>query len=227
MGARLAQLIFDTRDQAFCHGGGSHHGAAANRLDGVAANGALRGLERDAGELGGARGEGVHGDADAGGDGAADVVAARVNHVHVGGGAKVHHNSGRAVEGLRRHGVGDAVGAHLCGVGGVYLGDHLRVRANLDHARAQLGGHGAPLARELRNHAGKADGAHARKREAAHLEVAQQADEDLVLGKGAVRGHAPRLEQLVLVKKAQGGLRVSHVDCEQHMCLQPVAKLCP
>ena len=62
-----------------------------------------------------------------------------VDHLHVGGGAEIDHDHGRAVQLVRRHAVGDAVGADLARVGvvagveqpgGVLGGAHHRAHAD-------------------------------------------------------------------------------------------------
>ena len=174
-------------------------------------------LERNAGELGRAGGKRVHGDADARRNRSANVVAVLVDNVDVGRGAKVHHDCRGAVEGLGCNGVGDAVGAHGLGTRGAQLGHGGGLRSDDDGVCRDAVGHGVPLARELRHHAGKGDRVDRAKREVVHLKEAHQAHVDFVGGKRAVGGHAPRLHQLVSVKQAHGRLRVSHIDSEQHV----------
>ena len=72
-------------------------------------------LERNAGELGGAGGERVHRNADARRNRSANVIAALVDDINIGCGAKVHHDRRRAVEGFSCDGIGDAVGTHGLG----------------------------------------------------------------------------------------------------------------
>ena len=107
--------MLHARDQALGHGGGTRYGADLDALLGIAADGVLGRLERHAGELGGTGGKRVHGDADARRDRSASVIAVLVDDIDIGCGAKVHHDRRRAVEGLSRDGVGDAVGTHGLG----------------------------------------------------------------------------------------------------------------
>lgn len=59
-GILAAQLALHARDQALSHGGGARYGADLDALLGIAADGVLGRLERNAGELGGSGGERVH-----------------------------------------------------------------------------------------------------------------------------------------------------------------------
>ena len=205
-----AQLALHARDQALCHGGSAH-------LLGIAADGVLGRLERNAGELGGSGGECVHRNADARRDRPTNVITVLVDDVDIGRGAKVHHDRRRAVESLGCDGVGDAVGAHGLGARRTQLGHRGRLRSDDDGVRRDAVGHGVPLARELWHHAGKGDRIDRAEREVVHLKEAHQAHVDFVGGIGAVGGHAPRLHQLVSVKQAHGRLRVTHIDSEQHV----------
>ena len=174
-------------------------------------------LERHASELGGTCGKRVHGDADTRRDRSANVITVLIDDVDIGRGAKVHHDRRRAVESFGRNGVGDAVGTHGLGARRAQLGHRGRLRPDDDGIRGNAVGHGVPLARELRHHAGKGDRVDRIERKAVHLKETHQAHVDLVGGIGAVGGHTPRLHQLVPVKQAHGRLRVSHIDSEQHV----------
>ena len=174
-------------------------------------------LERNAGELGGSGGERVHRNADARRNRSTNVITVLIDDVDIGRGAKVHHDCRRAVEGLGRNGVSDAIGAYGLGTRRAQLGHRGRLRPDNDGVRGNAVGHSVPLARELRHHAGEGDRVDRVEREAVHLKEAHQAHMDLVGGIGAVGGHAPRLHQLVSVKQAHGRLRVSHIDSEQHV----------
>ena len=174
-------------------------------------------LERHAGELGGAGGKRIHGDADARRDRSANVITVLIDDVDIGCGAKVHHDRRCAVEGLGRNGVGDAIGTYGLGTRRAQLGHGGRLRPNDDGVCGNAVGHGMPFARELRHHARKGDSVDRVERKAVHLKKTHQAHMDLICGIGAVGGHAPRLHQLVSVKQAHGRLRVSHIDSEQHV----------
>lgn len=111
-GILAAQLALHARDQALSHGGGARYGADLDALLGIAADGVLGRLERNAGELGGSGGERVHRNADARRNRSANVIAVLVDDVDIGCGAKVHNDRRGAVEGLGSDGVGDAVGTN-------------------------------------------------------------------------------------------------------------------
>lgn len=149
-------------------------------------------------------------------DAPSDVGAALVDHVDVGGGAKIDHDARCAVQRGRRRGVGDAVGSHLRRVGRVDACNGRGLTAHDHQARAHVSGHALPFAHELRHHAGKRDGVDAAQVQAVFVEIAEQADVQFVFGERAVRGHAPCVYKLVAVKEAECGLGVAHIDGQKH-----------
>ena len=86
------------------------------------------------------------------------------------------------------------------------------MRPDHDKTRANHFGHALPFAHELRDDSGEGNGIHAGELESVFAEIAEQAHVYLVFGEGAVGGHAPGMQELVAVKQAEGGLRVTRVD---------------
>ncbi len=93
-----AQLLLEAADHALHHLDVAVEQARLEGLDGVLADGAAGGRELDAAELCRAVVQGLGGDADAGGDGAAEVLTLAVDGVEDRGGAEVDHHRRPAVE---------------------------------------------------------------------------------------------------------------------------------
>ena len=85
-------------------------------MDGVLADGLRGTFELDAVEHGCAAEERLAGDANPGGDGAAEVVAGVVDRIEDGGRAEIDDDDGRAVNAAGGDGIDDAVCAELAGV---------------------------------------------------------------------------------------------------------------
>ena len=155
---------------------------------------------------------------EAGGNGATAIRARSVDHVDVGCRAKVHHDDGRAVGEACCHGVGNAVGAHLGGVGHVDAHAGVRLRGHDQRLCARAVEQAlVPGAGEHGHHARDSCSRDACLVQAVLVEVAVQAGVDHVGGVRVARRHAPAVRHgAVLVKEAERGLGVANVNREKH-----------
>src|ERR1700722_2318087 len=208
-----AQAVDDRVDLA----GGAVDDAGADGVDcGLADQRAGRG-DVDLGQGGGALGERLERDLDAGRDDPAEVLAVGGDGVVGDGGAEVDDDAGSAEAGVRGDGVDEPVGTDLAGVvvadrhGGLDAGpddEHLVAEVALDH--------GAPFGAEDGHGGGDDRGVDVGHRDVAQLEQVAQRGAELVGGGLADGGEAPVLAQLALAEGPEVGLGVSDVDGQQH-----------
>jgi hypothetical protein len=212
-----AHLLLEASDQPFNQPGVAVEDARLEGLDGVAADRRPGLGQFDPVEAGGPFEEGLGGDQQPGGDGAAQVVAVAVDGVEGGGGAEVDDDGRPAVAVVGGQGVGDAVGPDLLGVlienadaGPDARADNQRLQAEVGPAEiGESGGKG-------RHHA--ADD-HRPDRRQPQAVVGQ----DLVDQHGVLVGHAlrgggrpPGAHQPVLLIGAEDDVGVADVDGQQH-----------
>ena len=190
---------------------------ALHRFRGGAADGMLGYLERDACDARRAGNERVHRDAKSRRDGAADIETICINDVDIGRGSEVDDDRRCAVvtSPRQRH--------SRCG----------RRPPRWDWVRAVLSPRRSP--RLQQSHAGRCarrpSAIHARAGrttpanatasmqsigKAVHLQIAEKANVQLVGSKRTIRGHAPRADERIPVKQSECGLRIAHIDGEEH-----------
>ena len=147
-------------------------------------------------------------------DNAADEAPVRVDDFHIGGRAEIHHDHGGAVQRLRGHGGGHAVGPDFMRVGIVGLEQRAR-RFGRAHERV-LPDHAirgrAPCHGERGHHRGQRHAANIIELQALGRQQRHQFHTELVGGMAFVRGHTPPILQAPVLVDPHYGLRISHVD---------------
>ena len=213
----VAELVAQPLEHAVDLGGEAVDHARADRLDGRLADQRARRGEVDLGDRGGAAGERLHRDLDAGGDDAADVLARRPDDVVGDRGAEVDDHARPADTLERGDRVDEPVGADLARV--VHADRHAGLQAGADdrHLVAEVAlGHRGPLRPQLRHGRGEDRGVEVAEREVAQLQQAAQPRAELVGGRLAHGREAPVVHELVAAEGAEVGLRVADVDDEEH-----------
>ena len=161
--------------------------------------------------------EGLDGDADAGGDGPAQVIALGGDTVEGRGRAEVHHDDWRPVEPLGGQGVDHPVGAHLLRVVVADAHPCLDPAPHDQRHRAQVA---LPQihedGRQGRHDAGEDAAVHSGEGEIALSEEIGQQHGVLVGRPLGPRGGPPTGDQLLLVVDSQNDIGVADVNGEQH-----------
>ena len=194
-------------DHARLHGG-----------DGRLADGGLGALQLDARQLRGALEQRLEGDADAGGDGAAHVVALAGDGVEYRGRAEVDDDQRRAVELDCGDGVDDAVGADVARaiVEDADAGAHAGIddqRRHLEIAPADFLEDG----RQGRHDAAEDGFVDVRGAQVLGLEEVEQQDRVLIDEVLHVGGDAPAGADLFAVEDADGYRRIADVKGQEHI----------
>ncbi len=216
-GGAFDQLAAQGGEQAGHQADVPQHRAGLHGGDGIGADGVLRPPQLDARQLAGPPDQRLQRDAEAGGDGAADVGAVGVDHVEVGAGAQVDDDGRAADLDPGRQRVAQPVGAGLGRPVDLDRQDALE-RGRVDHHRLQA----KPVLRELDEALGQRrhDRGDPDRRqlvqpmgvEAEH--VTHQRRRLVRRGAGPRRG-APRPDQLVLAEEAERQAGVADIERQE------------
>ena len=165
----------------------------------------------------------VHRDLDAGEDRAAEVLPLVAHRFDRGRGAEVDDDRRTTEQVVRADGVGDAVGTDLLRV--VVEDRHAGAHSRLDDERGKSEvpiGHRAQLGGDAR-HAGRDGNTRDRRveREAMKAEELLHHQRELVRRAVGNRRDAPVIDELGIAEQPDDRLRVSGINCEQHVALSP------
>src|SRR3990172_1304020 len=193
------------------------HDARLHGADGVAADRRARTAELHPVESGRPLEQRLAADAEAGGDGAAQVVAVLADGVEDGGRPQIDDDEGRPVLLDRGHGVGHAVGPNLAGtiVEDPQAGAHAGAddeRLHLEVALADAFEHGL----QVGHHAAYDGAVHAVRGDAAVGEEVGHEDPVLVAGLAHVGGKAPGGAQGVAFEDPHRHVGVVDVHRQEH-----------
>ena len=209
-----ADLGHDPADQTVHLTGEPVDRAGLQRLHRVLPHHRPRPDQLDLAQLGGARGQRVDGDLDAGGQRPAQELALGRDDVQVGRGAEVDHDRGPAEKGVRGQGVDDAVRTDLPRVVGQHRdsGPHPWLDDHRGQVRVVAVQHGAQLVQH------RGDGG--AQRDPGDLGLVREqgpVQQPQLVGRGPAVGlDPPGPLEGVPGEQPDHGVGVAHVDREQH-----------
>ena len=146
----------------------------------------------DAGQLGRALEQGLGGDTDAGGDGAAEIVPLGRDGVEGGGGAEINDAGRAAIEAIGCDGIDDPVGAH--GIGRFVQDAHACLHRSIHDQRVAaqtLAADLNPFAGQWRDHGGQGCPVDIAATKPGMGQEAQELQDELVRHPLVVGGQAP------------------------------------